>query len=144
MEALKRIQIICLKDAVSAGQMMADFKNIYEIIQEVMSPARGETCKVRTQILNDEDFTWLSQWKHTTFEGWRRAGKVAQIDDNETTGDEDSKDEVWANALKLRPNGLGDNIQWINMKAEPKETKAQGRYTVLHLQLALLLLLFQH
>ena len=98
-------------------------------IQSVMSPARGETCKVRTQILNDEDFTWLSQWKHTTFEGWRRAGKVAQIDDNETTGDEDSKDEVWANALKLRPNGLGDNIQWINMKAEPKETKAQGRYT---------------
>jgi len=96
-------------------------------IQSVMAPARGETCKVRTQILNDEDFTWLSQWKHTTFEGWRRAGKVAQIDDdNENTGDEDSKDEVWANALKLRP---GDKVEWLNMKAEPKETKAHGRYT---------------
>jgi len=98
-------------------------------IQSVMAPARGETCKVRTQILNDEDFTWLSQWKHTTFEGWRRAGKVAQIDDNENTeGDnnEDSKEEVWANALKLNP---GDKVQWLNMKAEPKETKAHGRYT---------------
>ncbi len=98
-------------------------------IQSVMAPARGETCKVRTQILNDEDFTWLSQWKHTTFEGWRRAGKVAQIDDNENTeGDnnEDSKEEVWANALKLNP---GDKVQWQNMKAEPKETKAHGRYT---------------
>ena len=95
-------------------------------IQSVMAPARGETCKVKTQILSDEDFTWLSQWKHTIFEGWRRAGKVAQIDDNETTGDEDSKDEVWANALKLKP---GDKVEWLNMKAEPKETKAQGRYT---------------
>ena len=98
-------------------------------IQSVMAPARGETCKVRTQILNDEDFTWLSQWKHTTFEGWRRAGKVAQIDDNENTDNnenEESKEEVWANALKLRP---GDKVQWQNMKAEPKETKAQGRYT---------------
>jgi DNA topoisomerase-1 len=96
-------------------------------IQSVMAPARGETCKVRTQILNDEDFTWLSQWKHTTFEGWRRAGKVAQIDDNENTeGDDDSKEEVWANALKLNP---GDKVKWQDMKAEPKETKAQGRYT---------------
>ncbi len=101
-------------------------------IQSVMAPAHGETCKVRTQILNDDDFTWVSQWKHTTFEGWRRAGKVAQIDDNENTDNnenEDSKEEVWANALKLRPNGLGDKVQWQDMKAEPKETKAQGRYT---------------
>ena len=95
-------------------------------IQSVMAPAHGETCKVKTQILNDEDFTWDSQWKHTTFEGWRRAGKVAQIDDNENTADEDSKEEVWANALKLKP---GDKVEWCNMKAEPKETKAQGRYT---------------
>ena len=96
-------------------------------IQSVMAPARGETCKVRTQILNDEDFTWLSQWKHTIFEGWRRAGKVAQIDDdNDNTGDEDSKEEVWANALRLKS---GDKVEWLNMKAEPKETKAQGRYT---------------
>ena len=96
-------------------------------IQSVMAPARGETCKVRMQILNDTDFTWQSQWKHTTFEGWRRAGRVAHIDDTENIDDnEDSKEEVWFNALKLNP---GDKVQWQDMKAEPKETKAQGRYT---------------
>ena len=59
-----------------------------------------------------------------------RAGEVAQIDENENTDDnDDSKEEEWANALKLRPNGLGDKVEWSNMKAEPKETKAHGRYT---------------
>jgi DNA topoisomerase-1 len=98
-------------------------------IQSVMAPARGETCKIRTQILNDEDFTWLSQWKHTTFEGWRCAGKIAQIDENEnenTDSNEDSKEEEWLSVLKLKP---GDKVEWRNMKAEPKDTKAQGRYT---------------
>ena len=98
-------------------------------IQSVMAAAHGETCKVRTHILNDKDFTWLSQWKHTTFEGWRQAGKVAQIDDNDnenTDDNEESKEEVWANALKINP---GDKVEWRNMKAEPKETKAHGRYT---------------
>jgi DNA topoisomerase-1 len=99
-------------------------------IQSVMAAARGETCKVRTQIVDDQDFTWVSQWKHTTFEGWQKAGKVVQIDDDdhcdqETTA-EDLKEEVWVKALNLKP---GDKVQWRNMKAEPKETKAQGRYT---------------
>lgn len=98
-------------------------------IQSVMAAARGETCKVRTQIVDDQDFTWVSQWKHTTFEGWQKAGKVVQIDDSQSdqeTTAEDLKKEVWVKALKLKP---GDKVQWINMKAEPKETKAQGRYT---------------
>ena len=97
-------------------------------IQSVMAPARGETCKVRTQIVDDQDFTWLSQWKHTTFEGWQRAGKVVHLDDDENASDnnEDLKEEAWVNALKLNP---GDKVQWLNMKAEPKETRAQGRYT---------------
>ena len=95
-------------------------------IQSVMAAALGETCKVRIQIVDDEDFTWVTQWKRTTFEGWRRAGKIAQIDENEGTSEDDSKEEEWANALKLNP---GDKVQWQNMKAEPKETKAHGRYT---------------
>ena len=100
-------------------------------IQSVMAPAQGENCKVRTQIIGDADFTWIAQWRHTTFEGWRRVGKVVQIDadtaDNaaDNTADEDLK-EVWQSAIKLNP---GDKVQWFNMKAEPKETKAQGRYT---------------
>lgn len=115
-------------------------KKIYNLIwqrtiQSVMAAARGETCKVKIQIdegdtsvpltpSQDEDFTWSSQWKRTTFEGWKRAGKVAQIDD-ESGGEEDNSIE-WDKASQLQP---GDKVKWTSMKAEPKETKAQGRYT---------------
>lgn len=105
-------------------------KKVYNLIwqrtiQSVMASARGETCKVKTQIEGDEDFTWSSQWKRTTFEGWKRAGKVAQIDDD-SDASEDTKEDAWDKASKLKP---GDKVKWTDMKAEPKETKAQGRYT---------------
>jgi DNA topoisomerase-1 len=113
-------------------------KKVYNLIwqraiQSVMALAQGETCKVRVQIDDDEDFKWSSQWKHTTFEGWKRAGKVAQIDDtSDEDSDEDtdtngaSKKDIWDKASKLQ---VGDKVKWMDMKAEPKETKAQGRYT---------------
>lgn len=105
-------------------------KKVYNLIwqrtiQSVMAAARGETCKVKTQIEDDEDFTWSSQWKRTTFEGWKRAGKVAQIDDD-SDASEDTKEDAWDKASKLK---VGDKVKWTDMKAEPKETKAQGRYT---------------
>jgi DNA topoisomerase-1 len=109
-------------------------KKVYNLIwqrtiQSVMSSARGETCKVKTQIDEDEDFTWVSQWKRTIFEGWKRAGKVVQIDEDSDTSEaksEDSKDDSWEKASNLK---VGDKVQWTNIKAEPKETRAQGRYT---------------
>jgi DNA topoisomerase-1 len=112
-------------------------KKVYNLIwqrtiQSVMSPAKGETCKIKIQIdsseESDEDFTWSNQWKRTTFEGWKRAGKVAQIDDNAESdaSEEDSKEDTWIKATKMK---VGDKVQWKDMKAEPKETKAQGRYT---------------
>ena len=109
-------------------------KKVYRLIwqraiQSVMSAAQGETCRVRTQIINDTDFTWTSQWKHTTFEGWRRAGKVADVDaEAGVDGEEESsvKDIAWEKATTLQ---VGDNITWNMMRAAPNETKAQGRYT---------------
>ncbi len=109
-------------------------KKVYNLIwqrtiQSVMAPAKGETCKIKMQIDEDEDFTWSSQWKRTTFEGWKRAGKVAQIDDDSDLGEansEDTKDDAWDKASKMK---VGDKVSWTDMKAEPKETKAQGRYT---------------
>lgn len=95
-------------------------------IQSVMAPATGETCKIKLQINEDTDFTWSSQWKHTTFEGWKRAGKVAQIDELEQDSEEDSKEDTWEKASKLK---VGDKVKWTDIKAEPKETRAQGRYT---------------
>lgn len=104
-------------------------KKLYKLIwqraiQSVMSPAKGETCHVTTQIKDDQDFTWLSQWTHTTFEGWKRAGKIASMDDE--VQEEDSSESIWNKAITLN---IGDQVQWTTMKAEPKETKAQGRYT---------------
>lgn len=111
-------------------------KKIYSLIwqraiQSVMAPAKGETCKVRTQIEGDEDLVWSSQWKRTTFEGWRRAGKIAHLDEEsegETggKGDNSLEESEWGEATALKP---GDKVKWTDMKAEPKETKAQGRYT---------------
>ncbi len=115
-------------------------KKIYSLIwqraiQSVMAPAKGETCKVKIKINESSDQSggegeawvplWSAQWKRTTFEGWKRAGKVAHIDDSESD-QEDLKESEWDNVTALNP---GDKVKWTDMKAEPKETKAQGRYT---------------
>jgi DNA topoisomerase-1 len=84
------------------GEWTAYDKKVYNLIwqrtiQSVMAPARGETCKVKIQITGDDDFTWSSQWKRTTFEGWKRAGKIAQIDDADadvTSDQEDLKEDT--------------------------------------------------
>jgi DNA topoisomerase-1 len=102
-------------------------------IQSVMSPARGETCKVRAQIsdeCDDAEFTWISQWRRTTFEGWKCAGKVANIDDDSASDSGEktatTADKEWLKATAMEQ---GDKVCWKSIKAEPKETRAQGRYT---------------
>jgi DNA topoisomerase-1 len=105
-------------------------------VQSVMSPAQGEACKVKTQIADeydDAEFNWVAQWRRTTFEGWKRAGKVANIDDSESDDDttttsatEAEAEAEWRKATAIEP---GDKVCWKSIKAEPKETRAQGRYT---------------
>jgi DNA topoisomerase-1 len=111
------------------GDWSAVDKKIYRLIwqrtiQSVMSPARGELCKVKLQIL-DDDFTWSSSWKRTLFEGWKLAGKVISID-ADSESEEEFKEDVWENMMMMK---VGDNVHWKEIKAEPKETKAQGRFT---------------
>jgi DNA topoisomerase-1 len=101
-------------------------KKVYRLIwqraiQSCMSAARGETCKIRSQIHDDTDFVWRSQWKRTVFDGWKRAGQVASIEE-----EEEEKEGGWAITETLK---VGDSIEWTKMEAAPKETKAQGRYT---------------
>lgn len=118
-----------------AGDWTGQDKKVYTLIwqravQSVMSTAKGEYCKVKAQIDDDEGFQWASQWKRTTFEGWKIIGKVAKIDDtvSDEVSDEDGEDEEneWVAAVSLN---VGDKLEWTDMKAEPHETKAQGRYT---------------
>ncbi len=117
------------------GEWTSQDKKVYTLIwqravQSVMSAAKGELCKIKSQIDEDEDFVWLSQWKRTTFEGWKIIGKVAKIDDaidsdNESINNS-NEDSEWKTVESLK---IGDKLEWIDMKAEPRETKAQGRYT---------------
>ena len=105
-------------------------KKIYHLIwqrtvQSQMSSAKGEYCRMKIQIEGDEDFSWTSQWKRTTFEGWRIAGKVIDIEIEQEEEDE-SKDSSWNKVMEIN---VGDKVEWETIKAEPKETKAQGRYT---------------
>ena len=92
-------------------------------IQSVMSPARGETCHVTSQLDNDTDFSWLSRWKRTTFEGWKRAGQIANLEDDAPVLEEEAN---WERASLMKE---GTKIAWETIRAEPKESKAKGRYT---------------
>lgn len=105
-------------------------KKVYHLIwqraiQSVMAAAHGEYYRVKTQIQGDTDFTWRSQWKQTLFEGWKRAGKVMELEESDEAQDS-TQDITWEKAVALQ---VGDVIQWKTMYAESKETKAQGRYT---------------
>ena len=105
-------------------------KKVYHLIwqrsiQSVMAAAHGEHYRVKTQIDGDTDFTWRSQWKRTLFEGWKRAGKVMELEESDEIQDA-THDAEWEKAVALQ---VGDVIQWKTMNAESKETKAQGRYT---------------
>ena len=101
-------------------------KKLYRLIwqrtiQSVMSAARGETCHVTIQL--DVDFSWLARWKRTTFEGWKRAGSVANLDEDEPLLEQNTE---WEKASLMK---VGDKVEWSDIKAEPKESKAKGRYT---------------
>ncbi len=106
----------------------ANEKKLYRLIwqrtiQSVMSPARGETCHVTIQLEGDTDFNWLSRWKRTTFEGWKRVGSVANLEEDTHLLE---KSDEWEKASLLK---VGDKVKWNNIRAEPKESKAKGRYT---------------
>lgn len=112
------------------GEWSSYDRKIYKLIwqraiQSVMSPARGEICKIKLKLEEDE-FTWQTQWKRTTFEGWKIIGKVAEIDENESENESDTKDTIWDKATALN---IGDEVSWKEINAEPKETKAMPRFT---------------
>ena len=91
-------------------------------IQSVMAPARGETCHVTLQWEGDTDFTWLARWKRTTFEGWKRVGLLASLE-------EDAPQEETQEWEKVSLMKVGDKHKWASIRAEPKDTRAKGRYT---------------
>jgi DNA topoisomerase I len=110
-------------------------RNLYKLIwqravQSVMSPCTGENYKVRFQCNGDEEneFFWSTTWKRTIFDGWRRAGKIATIeesDENETDASS-TPSSSWTAATKLKK---GDKLSWKTITAKPHETRPTPRFT---------------
>ena len=94
-------------------------------IQSVMATARGETRKVVLRATEDPcEFDWATTFKRTTFEGWKKLGKVANLDDAEEAVD--AAEAQWTAASALVE---GSSVNWTTMEAYPYETKAGARYT---------------
>jgi len=102
----------------------ADQRKLYQLIrkrtlQSVMTPARGETCTLHLRL--EEDFLWASVARRTLFLGWRVLGSLAALEDEE-------KEELTPFDL-LSGLAVGTAVPWTQIRAQPKETKARGRYT---------------
>jgi len=107
-------------------------QNIYTLIwkrsiQSVMAPAKGLGCVVKYTLDADEDaFGWSSNWKKTLFDGWKRLGASANLDDEDVTEGEETQQKLWTHVTTLTP---GTKLQWKQLNAVPKRSKAPPRFT---------------
>jgi len=112
----------------------ANEKKLYRLIwqrtvQSVMAAARGDTCTLRLQLEGDEDFTWATQAKRTTFEGWKSVDQhvlVASLEEKEEDNTSCTDVTTFTAFTALVP---GTHLHWTTMTAQPQETRAPGRYT---------------
>ena len=106
-------------------------------IQSIMSHAKGETRTIHFDAEGDEgEFPWHASWKRTIFPGWKTANdadtelevaeKGDEAKDKEDELKEDLTEQGWKIAEKL---DVGQEVRWQMLKAQPKESKPQGRYT---------------
>lgn len=106
-------------------------RKLYELIsrrslQSVMAAARGKVLQLHLQLDGLEDFPWKAESKWTEFEGWKRLGAVAKIEDGNEPQDEEEKSLVWIQWQSLK---VGDRLKWKVMTGKEKESRSQGRYT---------------
>ena len=94
-------------------------------IQSIMSKAVGETCTVTFHRKDDADFPWTAKWRRTTFQGWQRMGKTADLAD-EAEEEVDASATSWTQAQALIPM---TPLTWTQLQANPHETKPAGRFT---------------
>jgi DNA topoisomerase-1 len=106
-------------------------KKVYHLIwrraiQSCMSPAKGQTRIAKLILAGDDDstFPWTSSWRTTDFQGWQIAGQNAKLD--ETEDDEPSDSSGWKAAQKITQ---GSTVNWTQLQAAPKRSRASPRYT---------------
>ena len=107
-------------------------------IQSIMSAANGSLRTITFDANGDDgEFPWQAKWKQTTFLGWKAADEkdtsikeALHGDDEKEKEKEKEEPEVSEDAWKVAESlQIGQTLKWTSMKAEPKESKPQGRYT---------------
>ncbi len=119
--------------SLSGDQWGPSERKVYELIsrralQSVMTPARGHILHLRIQMDDLEDFPWKAEYKRTEFDGWKRLGAVAALEDDgpNNPDDGDEKTNTWDQWCSLH---VGDRLQWSAIKGMEKETRSQTRFT---------------
>jgi DNA topoisomerase-1 len=108
-------------------------KSLYKLIrnrtlQSLMARCEGETRRVLFDCDGDDQtWPWEASWKRTTFEGWRRLGRVAILDENEIDTDEENSDApIWNASGKLV---AGSRLAWKKLEGRAVMSRAATRYT---------------
>jgi DNA topoisomerase-1 len=108
-------------------------KSLYRLIrnrtlQSLMARCEGETRRVVFDCdEDDQTWPWEASWKRTTFEGWRRLGRVAILDENENETDEENSDAaIWNTSGKLV---AGSRLKWSKLEGRAVMSRAATRYT---------------
>lgn len=107
-------------------------RKIYKLIwnravQSIMTSARGETRKITLRADGDTcEFDWQAQFKRTTFQGWKKLGATAVLDEAESTEEGAQEEDHWKNVRALEKGG---KLKWEAIEANPYETKPTTRYT---------------
>lgn len=104
-------------------------RKIYKLIwsrtiQSVMAPCKGEERRVEFLATGDiNEMVWKALWSRILFQGWKKVAQaIANLDEEEVQ----TSQGAWTLGQTLE---VGSIVQWSNLEALPKETKAQGRYT---------------
>jgi DNA topoisomerase-1 len=106
-------------------------KALYKMIrnrtlQSLMAEARGETRTVTFDCDGDDKvWPWRASWKRTTFEGWRKLGRVAAIDDADAEED-DAQDDIWTQTSRLV---AGSRLAWQSLEGRAVISRPTSRYT---------------
>ena len=93
-----------------------------------MARCEGETRRVLFDCDEDDDqWPWEASWKRTTFEGWRRLGRVAILDENENETESETSDAaIWNTSGKLV---AGSRLKWSKLEGRAVMSRAATRYT---------------
>ena len=109
-------------------------------IQSVMAKATGESREVMFDLIGDDsEFPWMAKWRRTIFQGWKRANDIESDTKRALHGDDAPEDDAPEDDTLIQEADLawkqsevwkaGGRIEWITLKAQPKESKPPGRYT---------------